>query len=197
MSVRSMARPSVRNCQASSRLVDESVTPTASADRSRTHWKNSCAFSLLMRRGILEYVVLRVSQSSVDTISRARRAFSRADCTAYAMLEGFDRSTARPVSTSPRVTRTSSPGVTDPMTPMSDRQAVSSSIHGSSSSSCRCTSRMRAVPSLRSMYRPIQNRLSAMRLSMTPPPSAAAVPAARRAGAGRSARGRACPARRR
>ena len=82
MSVRSIARPSVRNCHASSRLVDESVTPMASAERSRTHWKNSCAFSLLMRRGIREYVVLRVSQISVETISRARRAFSRADCRA-------------------------------------------------------------------------------------------------------------------
>ena len=33
----------------------------------------------------------------------------------------------------------------------SERQAVGSSIHGSSSSNCRCTSRMRAVPSARSM----------------------------------------------
>jgi hypothetical protein len=30
-----------------------------------------------MRRGIRELVVLRVSHSSVETISRARRAFSR------------------------------------------------------------------------------------------------------------------------
>ena len=38
-----------------------------------------------------------------------------------------------------------------PMTLSRDRQARSSSIHGSSSSNCKCTSRMRAVPSLRSM----------------------------------------------
>ena len=78
MSARSMLRPSVKNCQASSRLVDESTMPTASAARSRTHWKNSCTLSVCRRRGIRAFVVLSVSHSSVETISRARRAFSRA-----------------------------------------------------------------------------------------------------------------------
>jgi len=78
MSARSMLRPSVKNCHASSRLVEESTTPTESAARSRTHWKNSWTFSVWRRRGIREFVVLRHSQSSVLTISRARRAFSRA-----------------------------------------------------------------------------------------------------------------------
>ena len=78
MSARSMLRPSVKNCHASSRLVDESTMPTASAERSRTHWKNSCTLSVCRRRGIRALVVLSVSHSSVETISRARRAFSRA-----------------------------------------------------------------------------------------------------------------------
>ena len=85
MSARSMLRPSVKNCQASSRLVDESTMPTASAERSRTHWKNSCTLSVCRRRGIRALVVLSVSHSSVETISRARRAFSRAAVSAYAM----------------------------------------------------------------------------------------------------------------
>ena len=151
MSARSMLRPSVKNCHASSRLVDESTMPTASAERSRTHWKNSCTFSVCRRRGIRALVVLRVSHSSDETISRARRAFSRAAVSAYAMLAGFMRSTARRASTSSRRTTSRPCGGNEPMTLSSERQAVSSSIHGSSSSSCRCTSRMRAVPSLRSM----------------------------------------------
>ena len=35
-------------------LVELSVTPIASAARSRTHWKNSCTFSSFSRRGIRE-----------------------------------------------------------------------------------------------------------------------------------------------
>jgi DNA-binding sugar fermentation-stimulating protein len=77
MSVRSMLRPRVKNCHASSRLVEESTMPTASAARSRTHWKNSCTLSVCSRRGIRALVVFRHSHSSVETISRARRAFSR------------------------------------------------------------------------------------------------------------------------
>ncbi len=37
MSVRSMLRPRVKNCHASSRLVEESTMPIARAARSRTH----------------------------------------------------------------------------------------------------------------------------------------------------------------
>ncbi len=78
MSARSMLRPRVKNCQASSRLVEDSMMPTASAERSRTQSKNSCTLSVATRRGIRALVVFRHSHSSVETISRARRAFSRA-----------------------------------------------------------------------------------------------------------------------
>ena len=78
MSARSIDRPRVKNCQASSRLVADSMMPTASAERSRTQPKNSCTLSGAILRGIRARVVLRHSQSSLDTISRARRAFSRA-----------------------------------------------------------------------------------------------------------------------
>src|SRR4051794_32073256 len=56
-------------------------------------------------------------------------------------------------------------GGSAPMTESSDRHEMSSSIHGSSRMTCRCTSRMRAVSSALSTYRPIQNNDSAMRLS--------------------------------
>ena len=78
MSARSRERPSVKNCQASSRLVADSTMPTARAERSRTQPKNSCILSLATLRGILAQVVFRHSHSSVETTSRARRAFSRA-----------------------------------------------------------------------------------------------------------------------
>ncbi len=135
---------------ASSRLAADSLMPTASADRSRTQAKKSCDFSLLTRRGIRARVVLRHSQSSVETISRARRAFSRAEASEVAIDAGSLRSKARLASTSSRVYSRSG-SAWEPMTESRDRQARSSSIHGSSSSSCRCTSRMRAVPSARSM----------------------------------------------
>lgn len=41
MSTRSIARPSVKNCHASSRLVEPSTMPLASAARSQTQRKNS------------------------------------------------------------------------------------------------------------------------------------------------------------
>ena len=78
MSARSIDRPRVKNCHTSSRLVALSMMPTASALRSRTQAKNSCTLSPATLRGIRARVVLRHSQSSVETISRARRAFSRA-----------------------------------------------------------------------------------------------------------------------
>ena len=68
----------MKNCHASSRLVADSMMPTASAERSRTQPKNSCTLSLETLRGMRARVVLRHSHSSVETISRARRAFSRA-----------------------------------------------------------------------------------------------------------------------
>jgi hypothetical protein len=150
MSVRSIARPSVRNCHASSRLVDESVMPTASAERSRTHWKNSCTFSLCRRRGIRELVVL-ASPTAPSRRSRARGGRSRARLHGVGdarRVGAVDGEAGEHVAAGDLDRRA---GGTEPMTPMSERQAVSSSIHGSSSSSCRCTSRMRAVPSLRSM----------------------------------------------
>jgi len=67
------------------------------------------------------------------------------------MLDGFMRSTARRAMTSSRETLPTSAAGKEPMIARSDRHAVSSSIHGSSRRSWRCTSRMRAVPSLRSM----------------------------------------------
>ena len=59
-------------------VVALSMIPTASALRSRTQAKNSCTLSSATLRGMRARVVLRHSHSSVETISRARRAFSRA-----------------------------------------------------------------------------------------------------------------------
>ena len=140
----------MKKLYASSRLAELSMIPTASAARSRTQPKNSCTLSVATLRGIRARVVLSTSHSSVLTTSRARRAFSRAAAREYAMDAGWLRSTASRASTSPRVTSWSA-STSVPITLSSERQARFSSIHGSSSSSCRCTSRMRAVPSLRSM----------------------------------------------
>ena len=61
------------------RLFPRSILFSVSrAERSRTQPKNSCTLSLDTLRGMRARVVLRHSHSSVLTISRARRAFSRA-----------------------------------------------------------------------------------------------------------------------
>jgi hypothetical protein len=88
MSARSMLRPRTRNCHVRSRLVPDSTSPETIAARSRIQEKKSwgakasrCAVSWFQ-------VVLRHSHSSVETISRARRAFSRAAASAPAMAPG-------------------------------------------------------------------------------------------------------------
>jgi hypothetical protein len=94
-------------------------------------------------------VTLSDSHISLEMVSRAPRAFSRAAATAPAMELGSVVSKASRSSASPLVSRVSTGGCA-PRIAISDRHAASSSAHGSSSSRARNASRMRAVSSARS-----------------------------------------------
>ena len=90
MSARSMQRPSTRNCQPSSRLIVASAMPLISAARSRTHWN---AIGRPHRAELAggdraRYVVLIASHIATDSVSRARRALSRAAARAAAIEAG-------------------------------------------------------------------------------------------------------------
>ena len=152
MSTRSIERPSTRKCHGSSRLMLESAMPPSTATRSRTQSKNRCGRRLLGRRpGASElWVVLSDSHSSVEMISRARRAFSRAARSEPTIEPGAPSYASRPSMSARVICRVTSGSMGAPITPRSTRQDESSSSQGSSSSSCRWTSRMRAVPSARS-----------------------------------------------
>ena len=78
MSARSIERPSVRKCQASSREMVASATPLKAAARSRTQPKNACGRARSAGAAQSSQVTLMLSHSSVEMISRERRAFSRA-----------------------------------------------------------------------------------------------------------------------
>ena len=89
MSARSMQRPSIRKCQPSSRVIVASAVPLISAARSRTHWKTiGGRIDRNWPDGIARYVVLIASHIGTDSVSRARRALSRAAPSAEAIEVG-------------------------------------------------------------------------------------------------------------
>ncbi len=95
------------------------------------------------------HVVLMPSHSSVERVSRARRAFSRAANQAPVIELALERSKTSAALTSANPT---SPSNGIPMiTESTVRAAMASSAPGSSSSCRRSTSTMRAVPSARSV----------------------------------------------
>jgi hypothetical protein len=151
MSTRSSERPRMRNSQLSSRLMVASASPNTIAERSRTKRNSECGpYRRAMVRcwGSALCVTLSDSQISADSTSRAPRAFSRAEDSAPTIELGLLRSKARVAST--RSVSASDSGVGDPISASRLAQARRSSIHGSSTSRCVCTSRMRAVSSARS-----------------------------------------------
>ena len=89
MSMRSMLRPSVRNSHPSSWLIVESARPEMTAHRSRTNL-NIEAGRMRCRRPprTASQVVLIDSHTSVETVSRALRADSRALLSAARKLTG-------------------------------------------------------------------------------------------------------------
>ncbi len=125
-----------------------SATPLITEHRSRTQSK-----AMVVRipgtrpLEIARQVVLMADHMSVDSVSRARRALSRA-ASRVATIEASD---ARSDSSSRSIARWSTgPSCSTPMMPSSSRQDSSSSTKGSSMTSWVCTSRMRAVTSARS-----------------------------------------------
>ncbi len=79
MSARSIERPSMRNCQPSSRGIVASAVPLMSAARPRTHAKAAGGAMVANRPfGRASQVVLTASHIEVESVSRARRATSRA-----------------------------------------------------------------------------------------------------------------------
>src|SRR3954452_3825280 len=89
MSARSMHRPSIRNCQPSSRVMVASAVPLIRAARSRTHWKTMGGrVERNCPDGIARYVVLIASHIGTESVSRARRALSRAAPRAVAIEVG-------------------------------------------------------------------------------------------------------------
>ena len=106
-----MARPSEKKCHASSRLVDG----VDDADGERGAVAHPAEELVRLVGGDASrhprVRLFRASHSSVETISRARRAFSRADASECAIDAGCVRSTARSASTSSRPSATSSVGL--------------------------------------------------------------------------------------
>ena len=91
MSARSRLRPSTRKRQASSRLIVSSAMPATRAARSRTQPKNSWVVVVAIRtRSIPIQVVFRHCHRSVETVSRARRAFSLAAPSEPTIALGYD-----------------------------------------------------------------------------------------------------------
>lgn len=78
MSARSSERPRLRNSQASSWLIVESAMPATRAARSVTQLRCCCVAVLAPRPFHRRHEVLMTSHASVERVSRARRAFSRA-----------------------------------------------------------------------------------------------------------------------
>jgi hypothetical protein len=150
MSARSIDRPRTRNCQPSSRVIVASAVPLTSAARSRTQPKTVGGRRVRKRPdGMARQVVLIASHSGSDSVSRARRADSRAAARVAAIEAGELTSYASRSSTAREVTGLSESAST-PMIESSVRQVVSSSTVESSSISWSWTSRMRAVSSARS-----------------------------------------------
>jgi hypothetical protein len=149
MSARSRLRPRTRKSHASSWLIVESAIPDTRAARSRTHdrWRSVA----IVRPNPFHrcHVVLMPSHSSVDSVSRARRAFSRAAKRAPVIELALERSktSAEPTSEKPTSPSNGIPMITE--STVSD--AMCSSAPGSSRSCRRSTSTIRAVPSARSV----------------------------------------------
>ena len=79
MSTRSSCRPSIMYCQPSSWVIVVSAMPPTTAQRSRTSWQARCAGTCCSRLPrIMFHVVLTASHISSETVSRERRALSRA-----------------------------------------------------------------------------------------------------------------------
>ena len=84
-----MVRPRMRNCQPSSRVIDASAAPLIIAARSRTQRKLAPGpIRLNCPVATWRCVVLSASHIVTDSVSRARRALSRAAARVAAIEAG-------------------------------------------------------------------------------------------------------------
>ena len=129
--------------------MEASIRPLTTAQRSLAYWNAPCIREGRTPRGIPRVVVFSDSHTSVESTSRAPRAFSRAVCRAPAIEEGFWRSVTRRsrilCTVRSEVSSTEAPKIE-----YTSLQAVPTSCVASSVMDCSDTSRIRAVWSARS-----------------------------------------------
>ena len=153
MSALSSDRPRAMKPQAWSWLIVESAMPLTSAARSRTQDSWAAVTRLVESNSSQEFQVLfSASHSSVDSVSLARRAFSRDERHAPPIELAPNGSKTSRSDTVPKLTGSSPSSLAEmPMMTCRMTRAVVSSVSGDSSIICRrSASTMRAVPSARS-----------------------------------------------